>query len=110
MSADPGEKISLHFNSFNLEEDGSCDKAKLVVRDGSNKDSNVLGVYCGIMQPPELTSTENRLWLQFTSTNGAEGKGFLLYYDTGDYVLSQHILFLNVKIGSSLCSHRWTGL
>ena len=108
MSADPGEKISLRFNSFNLEEDGSCNKAKLVVRDGSNQDSNVLGVYCGIKQPPALTSTGNRLWLQFTSTNGAEGKGFLLYYDTGDDVLSQHTLFVSVNTATYLCFHRWT--
>ena len=110
VSADPGEKISLRFNSFNLEEDGSCNKAKLVVRDGSNKDSNVLGVYCGIKKPPTLTSTGNRLWLQFTSTNGAEGKGFLLYYDTGDDELSQHTLFVSVNTAPHFCFHCWTRL
>ena len=84
VSVDPSEKIALRFNSFSLEEDGTCNKAKLVVRDGNSDDANVLGVYCGNKRPPELTSTGHRLWLQFASAEGAEGKGFLLYYDTGD--------------------------
>jgi len=84
ISVDPGEKIALRFNSFSLEEDGSCEKAKLIVRDGNSKDSNVLGVYCGNTRPPELTSTGNLLRMQFTSSEGAEGKGFLINYDTGD--------------------------
>lgn len=84
ISVDPGDKIALRFYSFSLDEDGTCDKAKLVVRDGYSDDANVLGVYCGNNRPPELTSTGSRLWLQFSSTERAEGKGFLLNYDTGE--------------------------
>ena len=93
VSVDPGEKISLHFNSFKLEEDGSCDKAKLVARDGDNKDANVLGVYCGTKRPLEIATSGNHLWLQFTSMKGAEGKGFLLYYDTGNQLFFHRAVF-----------------
>ena len=54
-----------------------------MVKDGSSKNANALGVYCGVKRPPGITSSGNHLWLQFTSTEGAEGKGFLLSYDTG---------------------------
>lgn len=81
---DSSEKIALRSNTFALEEDNTCSKAKLVVRDGNSENANVLGVYCGNRRPPELTSTGNHLWLQFTSTEGAEGKGFLLHYDIGN--------------------------
>ena len=84
VSVNPNEEIALRFNTFSLQEDGTCDKAKLVVRDGDSEDANVLGVYCGTKRPPELTSSGNHLWLQFASRQGAEGKGFLLHYDTGD--------------------------
>ena len=83
VAVDPSDKIVLRFNSFGLKENGTCTKAKLVVRDGNSEDANVLGVYCGNKRPPELTSSRNHLWLQFTSVEGAEGKGFLIHYDTG---------------------------
>ncbi|KAJ7378021.1 hypothetical protein OS493_025337 [Desmophyllum pertusum] len=75
---DPSEKIALSFKSFSLDQNGTCDKAKLVVKDGSSKNANALGVYCGVKRPPGITSSGNHLWLQFTSTEGAEGKGFSL--------------------------------
>ena len=83
---DPSEKIALSFKSFSLDEDGTCGKAKLVVRDGSSENSNALGVYCGVKRPPVVTSSGNHLWVQFTSTETAEGKGFLMSYDTGNEV------------------------
>ena len=84
VTVDPSEKIALSFKSFSLDDDGTCGKAKLVVRDGSSENSNALGVYCGVKQPPVVTSSGNQLWVQFTSTEGAEGKGFLMSYDTGN--------------------------
>ena len=81
---DPSEKIALSFKSFSLDEDGTCGNAKLVVRDGSSENANALGVYCGVKRPPEVTSSGNQLLVQFTSTEGAEGKGFLMSYDTGN--------------------------
>lgn len=83
VSVDPSEKIELTFKRFSLDEEGTCDKAKLVVRDGSGENSKALGVYCGTKQPPGITSSGNHLLVQFTSTERAVGKGFLISYDTG---------------------------
>ena len=55
-----------------------------MIRDGSSENANALGVYCGVKRPSEVTSSGNQLWVQFTSTEEAEGKGFLMSYDTGN--------------------------
>ena len=89
VTVDPREKIALSFKSFSLDEDGTCGKAKLVVRDGSSENAKALGVYCGVNRPPEVTSSGNQLWVQFTSTEGAEGKGVLMSYDTGNATTPQ---------------------
>lgn len=89
ITVDPSDKIALSFKSFSLDDDGTCGKAKLVVRDGSSENAKALGVYCGVTRPPEVTSSGNQLWVQFTSTEGAEGKGFLMSYDTGNAMTPQ---------------------
>ena len=65
-----------------------------MVRDGSNENANALGVFCGVKRPPEVTSSGNHLWVQFTSTEEAEGKGFLMSYDTGSIINEATTLFL----------------
>ncbi|PFX33592.1 Tolloid-like protein 1 [Stylophora pistillata] len=82
LSVDPSEKITLSFKRFSLDEDGTCKKAKLVVRDGSRENSEALGVYCGTKWPSGITSSGNHLLVQFTSTAGGKGKGFLISYNT----------------------------
>lgn len=83
LSVDPRETITLSFKRFSLDEDGTCKNAKLIVRDGSGENSEALGVYCGTKRPTGITSSGNHLFVQFTSTEGGKGKGFLISYNTG---------------------------
>ncbi|XP_066025157.1 uncharacterized protein [Pocillopora verrucosa] len=82
LSVDPRETITLSFKRFSLDEDGTCKNAKLIVRDGSGENSEALGVYCGTKRPTGITSSGNHLFVQFTSTEGGKGKGFLISYNT----------------------------
>ena len=96
VSVDPSEVVTLRFNNFSLEQDRRCDKARLVVRDGSKDDNRELGFYCGMDSPIALTSSGNHLWLQFTSNEWADGKGFRVEYYTRKFVSEQ----LNISVSS----------
>ncbi|KAK3699402.1 hypothetical protein QZH41_018563 [Actinostola sp. cb2023] len=76
------DTIALKFNSFNLQEDGNCDRSKLVVKDGDNENAKELGEFCGLNSPSIIRSRGHQMWLQFKSNEEGEGKGFRLTYRT----------------------------
>ncbi|XP_048589005.1 uncharacterized protein LOC5518116 isoform X2 [Nematostella vectensis] len=80
ISVNPSDSIALFFNSFNLQEDGNCDKSKLAVRDGGNESAHEIGAFCGLNSPRVMRSKGGELWIQFTSADDGEGKGFHLTY------------------------------
>jgi hypothetical protein len=89
VTVDKGGRIALNFEKFDLQEDGNCDKSKLVIKDGDNEDAKEIGEFCGLNSPRIMTSRGNQMWLQFTSTPEGEGKGFRLTYQTGDHMFPE---------------------
>ncbi|XP_031554877.1 uncharacterized protein LOC116291804 isoform X2 [Actinia tenebrosa] len=82
ITVDKTDKIALNFETFGLQEDGNCDKSRLVIKDGEDEAAKEIGEFCGLNSPRLMRSTGNHMWLQFTSTPEGEGKGFRLTYQT----------------------------
>ena len=59
---------------MNLE--GLCNKDRVVVHNGDNLDSPVLGQYCGNTIPVPLNTSSNRMLIEFHSDGDNEFKGF----------------------------------
>ena len=77
--------VKLEFRDFDVESfDGDCDTDTVVIRDGRDNSSPLLGrVLCGQTIPEMLTSTGRYLTIQFTSDVISDGgRGFDANYVT----------------------------
>ena len=84
ISAQPGNVIQLHFSDFDVEGSWGCQFDYLEIRDGDNRNSTVLGRYCGdsSLAPDLVTSSYNYLHLTFVTDGSVQNRGFLLNYTT----------------------------
>ncbi|KOC70062.1 Cubilin [Habropoda laboriosa] len=71
---DNGEMIKLHFNRLHL---GGCDKNYISVRNGG-PNSPEIGKFCGNVQPYNITSTSNQLWIEYTAAEEPNDFEFVL--------------------------------
>uniref|UniRef100_A0AAY4CUY3 CUB and Sushi multiple domains 3a n=1 Tax=Denticeps clupeoides TaxID=299321 RepID=A0AAY4CUY3_9TELE len=76
--SEPGSRIHLAFNDFDLEAPYDF----LTVKDGELLDSNVLGRFSGAESPSHLTSNTNILRLEFQADHSMSGRGFNITYST----------------------------
>ncbi|TRY64581.1 hypothetical protein DNTS_003136, partial [Danionella cerebrum] len=76
--AEPGSRINLAFNDFDLEPPYDF----LTVRDGELADAVVLGRFSGAEVPSHLTSNSNILQLEFQADHSMSGRGFNITYST----------------------------
>ena len=53
------------------------------VRDGSDQTGDLLGSFCGTVNPAPLTSTENVLFIEMRSDSSMNGAGFQATWSTG---------------------------
>ncbi|XP_033326417.2 cubilin [Megalopta genalis] len=58
---DDGELIKLSFSKMNL---SSCEKTYVTIRNGGPL-APLIGTYCGNIKPANITSSKNRLWIEF---------------------------------------------
>ncbi|CAM9176440.1 unnamed protein product [Lampetra fluviatilis] len=73
VQVDPRYEVKLRFQQFNLSSDPDCVDESLTVYD-DNGDS--LGAFCGgVVRPPGLRSSSNRLHLVLDSLRGLQGCG-----------------------------------
>lgn len=49
-----GFQVALKFQSFEVENHDTCVYDYVEVRDGDNKDSPIIGVFCGYKSPPQM--------------------------------------------------------
>lgn len=49
-----GYQVALKFQSFEVENHDTCVYDYVEVRDGDNKDSPIIGVFCGYKSPPHM--------------------------------------------------------
>ncbi|XP_038070215.1 transmembrane protease serine 7-like [Patiria miniata] len=81
ITAAVGKVITLTFTSFDVEGDElSCRYDALLVYDGPNDTSPLLGNYCGNQGPSPVTSSQHEMYLKFRSDGSIEKSGFLLSY------------------------------
>uniref|UniRef100_A0A673GR16 CUB and sushi domain-containing protein 3-like n=1 Tax=Sinocyclocheilus rhinocerous TaxID=307959 RepID=A0A673GR16_9TELE len=78
IMAEPGSRIHLAFNDFDLEPPYDF----LTVRDGELVDAVVLGRFSGAEVPSHLTSNSNILQLEFQADHSMSGRGFNITYST----------------------------
>ncbi|TSK31354.1 CUB and sushi domain-containing protein 3 [Bagarius yarrelli] len=76
--SEPGSRIHLAFNDFDLEAPYDI----LTVKDGELLDSAVLGRFTGAEVPSHLTSNSNILRLEFQADHSMSGRGFNITYST----------------------------
>ncbi|KAJ8013388.1 hypothetical protein DPEC_G00052750 [Dallia pectoralis] len=76
--SEPGSRIHLSFNDFDLEPPYDF----LTVKDGDQKASTVLGRFSGAEVPSHLTSNSNVLQLEFEADHSMSGRGFNITYNT----------------------------
>ena len=58
-------RIKIEFSKFDISYCGNCECDFLIVRDGSSKESKLLGKYCS--DPGSLYTSGNRMWMEFVS-------------------------------------------
>lgn len=76
LSTLPGFKIQLDFLSFELESHVDCIYDKLVVYDGDNENSSIIGTFCNIIRPQPIRSSGNQMFVTFNSDESTNKKGF----------------------------------
>ncbi|CAM9154795.1 unnamed protein product [Lampetra planeri] len=80
VQVDPRYEVKLRFQQFNLSSDPDCVDESLTVYD-DNGDS--LGAFCGgVLRPPGLRSSTNRLHLVLDSLRGLQGDGVVVNFET----------------------------
>lgn len=76
-----GNKISVSFRSFDLEESVSCNEDYVEIRK-DDAVGEIIGVYCGNDIPGNIT-TANKLWIKFRSDAEEIANGFIADYSLG---------------------------
>ncbi|MEQ2181171.1 CUB and sushi domain-containing protein 3 [Goodea atripinnis] len=91
IQSDPGSRIHLAFNDFDLE----APYDSLTVKDGETNDAPVIGRFSGAENPSHLTSNTNTLRLEFQADHSMSGRGFnITYSSTYQFKLLFLLLFL----------------
>ncbi|XP_067355851.1 CUB and sushi domain-containing protein 3 isoform X6 [Channa argus] len=78
IQSDPGSRIHLAFNDFDLE----APYDSLTVKDGETNDAIIIGRFSGAESPSHLTSNTNTLRLEFQADHSMSGRGFNITYST----------------------------
>ncbi|KAF0762933.1 cubilin, partial [Aphis craccivora] len=74
LKSSVGNRVSLNFIDFELEEDEFCNEDYVEVREGDSM-GPVLGIFCGPNLPSNITSGTT-LWVKFRSNSIDSAKGF----------------------------------
>ncbi|XP_030381464.1 cubilin homolog [Scaptodrosophila lebanonensis] len=76
FTAEPGWQLQLEFRSFHVEATEECRNDFLEIRDGAGPFADSMGVFCGQVLPPKLTSSRHALFLRFVSDTTVNDRGF----------------------------------
>lgn len=82
IQSEPGSRIHLAFNDFDLE----APYDSLTVKDGETNDALVIGRFTGAESPSHLTSNTNTLRLEFQADHSMSGRGFNITYSSRSWV------------------------
>uniref|UniRef100_A0A8C6T2M0 Metalloendopeptidase n=1 Tax=Neogobius melanostomus TaxID=47308 RepID=A0A8C6T2M0_9GOBI len=73
-------RISMQFETFDLEGNEVCKYDYVEVRSGLSSDSKLHGKYCGTEVPEVITSQYNNMRIEFKSDNTVSKKGFKAHF------------------------------
>ncbi len=76
--SEPGTRIHLAFNDFDLEPPYDF----LTIKDGDQSGAIMLGRFSGAEVPSHLTSNSNVLQLEFQADHSMSGRGFNITYSS----------------------------
>ncbi|XP_045516085.1 cubilin-like [Pieris brassicae] len=82
IQTSPETKVRLTFRSFNLERSFRCRFDYIVIYDGPNEDSKLIGKFCGNSIPKTYTSSSNSLFIRFKSDQSISSGGFKVAYES----------------------------
>ncbi len=82
IQSEPGSRIHLAFNDFDLE----APYDSLTVKDGETNDAVVIGRFSGAESPSHLTSNTNTLRLEFQADHSMSGRGFNITYSSMSFL------------------------
>ncbi|XP_030834881.1 bone morphogenetic protein 1 homolog isoform X1 [Strongylocentrotus purpuratus] len=82
ISANPGHKIVLSFDDFDLEQHQECTYDRVQVFDGDSDEGQVLGRYCGATIPDAVVSSSNHMFIRFYSDASVSRSGFSATHST----------------------------
>lgn len=96
FNTSPGNKISISFDSFQLESSENCDRDYLEIRENSAI-GKLIGTFCGT----EISTVEvsNKLWMKFRSDSVGTEKGFMAQYT---YLFGNEITGLSGEVASPM--------
>ncbi|OXA47104.1 Cubilin [Folsomia candida] len=77
----PGDRITLHFNTFQLEGSSNCRYDYVEVHDGPTPNSAMVGRFCGSSIPPDFQSSGSTLFVKFKSDESVAYGGFSAKYE-----------------------------
>lgn len=90
--SEPGSRIHLAFNDFDLEPPYDF----LTIKDGDQSEAVILGRFSGAEVPSHLTSNSNVLQLEFQADHSMSGRGFNITYSSkgllDQFNLKNHII------------------
>ncbi|KAJ8019624.1 Tolloid-like protein 2 [Holothuria leucospilota] len=77
ITAGQGYVISLTFDTFDIEDGSTCQYDALEIYDSSSAlASRKIGSYCGSINPGSVVSTDNAMYMEFTTDEVITGQGF----------------------------------
>ncbi|XP_035743302.1 cubilin-like [Vespa mandarinia] len=77
LNTSPGNKISIIFHEFNIQQSENCDLDYLEIRE-ENGIGKLIGVFCG--QEIDSITSSSKLWIKFKSDTESAAKGFFADY------------------------------
>lgn len=81
LKSSVGNRISLNFINFELEEEEFCNEDYVEVREQDSV-GPILGIFCGSNLPKNVT-TGSSLWIKFRSNSIGSAKGFTADFEYG---------------------------
>ncbi|XP_018804642.1 PREDICTED: dorsal-ventral patterning protein tolloid isoform X1 [Bactrocera latifrons] len=76
ISVPENRQVALKFQSFELENHDNCAYDYVEIRDGKDVDSQLIGIYCGYILPPNIKSNSNHMYIKFVSDGSVQKVGF----------------------------------
>lgn len=74
------KSIELKFDEMAIEDSPNCTKDQLVILNGKDRDSLLLGTFCGNKLPATIKSSTEAVTIKFISDGTVNSNGFKLYY------------------------------